>query len=343
MKQLLDTLPMPGSMTLEELREILQREVYGYLPAAPAAVRAEEVSCDEAFCAGKAILKKIRLFCETEYGEFAFPVYYTCPTKVKTPMPCFIHINFRDLVPDKYQPSEEIVDEGFAVLSFCYKDVTADNGDFTDGLAGIVYPGGDRSKKQCGKIGLWAWAAMRVMDYAMTLPELDHQHISVAGHSRLGKTALLAGAMDERFFCAFSNDSGCGGAAISRGKQGETIRKIMDVFPYWFCKDYENWADREEEQPFDQHFLLAANGAHRVYVASAAEDLWADPDKEYLSCVAASEYFKERGTLGFVHPDRFPQVGESFQEGHIGYHLRAGKHYFSREDWKYYMRYLREH
>ena len=174
----------------------------------------------------------------------------------------------------------------------------------------------------------------------MTLTELDHARISVAGHSRLGKTALLTGALDERFYCAFSNDSGCSGAALSRNKQGETIRKIYDTFSHWFCENYEKYADNEDALPFDQHYLIAANVPHRVYVASAVNDLWADPKNEYLSCVAAGEYYEKMGLCGFVHPDRLPVPGECFHDGYIGYHIRSGNHYFSREDWKYYIKYL---
>lgn len=338
--QLLQKLPMPDGMKKSEILNLLLTEEYGFLPDAPVSVKAEVVETDESFCAGKAVLKKLRLVCETEYGEFAFPVYYTCLNGMDKPVPCFVHINFRDLVPDRYQPTEELVDAGYAVLSFCYKDVTSDDGDFTNGLAGLVYPEGRTSATQCGKIGLWAWAAMRVMDYAQTLPELDHAHISVAGHSRLGKTALLTGALDERFYCAFSNDSGCSGASLSRENTGETIHVITDVFPYWFCENYKKYADNEENLPFDQHFLLAANAPHRVYVASAAGDWWADPKNEYLSCVAASSYYENQGLSGFIHSEELPVPGTFLGEGHIGYHMRPGNHYMSREDWQYYIKYL---
>lgn len=341
--QLLQKLPMPNGMKKTEIVELLLREEYGFLPNAPLSVRAEVESEDQSFCAGKAILKKLRLICDTEYGEFSFPVCYTCLTGGKKPAPCFVHINFRDLVPDRYQPTEELVDAGYAVLSFGYKDVTSDDGDFTDGLAGLVYPDGIRKEDQCGKIGLWAWAAMRVLDYALTLPELDHKRISVVGHSRLGKTALLTGALDERFFCAFSNDSGCSGAAVSREKEGETIRRITEVFPFWFCENYKKYADREDDQPFDQHFLLAANVPHLVYVASAKEDTWAGPQNEYLSCIAASSYYEEQGLKGFIPAEGMPQPGTFLPEGNIGYHMRAGRHYLSREDWQFYIKYLAMH
>ena len=333
-------LPNPNGHDKKEILDILLREEYGYLPARPYEVSATVEEIDKKFCAGKADLQKLKLSCKAEWGKFSFPIYYVCP-KDKTNVPCFIHINFRDLIPDKYQPTEELIDNGFAMLTFCYKDITSDDGDFTNGLAGVVYSNGKRQNNDCGKIGLWAWAAIAVMDLAQTLPELDKKRICVAGHSRLGKTALLAGALDERFYCAFSNNSGCSGAALSREKGGETIRKITDKFPYWFCENYKKYADNEDSLPFDQHWLIAANAPHMVYVASAAEDLWACPQNEYLSCVAADDYYKSMEMKGFVYSDKSPVIGKTLHQGDIGYHLRSGCHYFSREDWLYYISFLK--
>ncbi len=319
-----ENIPMPQGMAKKEILEMLLREEYGYLPEKPLDMTVETVSTDHSFCAGKADLIKLKFVCKLACGEFSFPVYYT-KRNVEEASPCFIHINFRPDVPDRYQPTEEIVDKGYNVLSFCYQDVSKDNGDFTDGLAGVVYSNGMRGPHDGGKIALWAWAAMRVMDHAMTLPELRHDRISVAGHSRLGKTALLTGALDARFYCAFSNDSGCSGAAISREKQGETIAKIVKTFPYWFCENYKKYADNEDALPFDQHFLLAANSPHHVYVASAMLDAWADPENEYAACELAAPYFEAQG----LSPEKY-----------IGYHIRDGKHYFSREDWNRFFEHL---
>ena len=135
-------------------------------------------------------------------------------------------------------PTEELVDNGFAVLSFCYKDVTSDDGDITDGLAGVLYEDGKRGPTDAGKIAMWAWAAHRVLDLAENFEALDMTRAIVCGHSRLGKTALLAGATDERVFVAHSNDSGCSGAAITRDKDGEKVSDITTRFPYWFCENY---------------------------------------------------------------------------------------------------------
>lgn len=331
-------IPTVSELEKSEIVDLLLREEYGYLPEAPNSVHAELVTRDKGFCAGKADLEVYNLVCECSFGRFSFPIRVVIPKKNR-PVPAFVHINFRPDVPDKYQPTEEIIDAGYAVLSFCYKEVTSDDGDFTDCLAGFVYPDGKRAPDSCGKLGLWAWAAMRVLDYALTLDSIDPSRISVTGHSRLGKTALLAGMLDERFYCVFSNDSGCSGASIARNNDGETVKKIVDRFPYWFCENYYKYSDNEDSMPFDQHFLVAANYPHRVYVASAEEDAWACPKNEFLSCTLASDFYKKHGGKGF-HADAMPECGKPITGGDIGYHIRKGSHYQSREDWNYYIKFL---
>ena len=328
-------LPSPIGLSKEEILNTLLTEEYGHPPKRPTTVTATVLESDETFCGGKTALTKIMLKCNAEWGEYSFPIYYTCP-RGKTNVPAFVHINFRDLIPDKHQPTEEIIDNGFAVLTVCYKDITSDDGDFTNGMAGILYPDGKRGPHDCGKIAMWAWAASVVMDYALTLPELDKTRISVIGHSRLGKTALLAGALDERFYCAISNDSGCSGASISRENEGETIEVITRVFPFWFCEHYREYADNEDALPFDQHWLVAANVPHKVYVASAQADEWACPENEYLSCIHAGEYYKFAGMKGFdpIETGRFSHTGD------VAYHVRPGGHFLSREDWGYFIKYL---
>jgi len=325
-----------------ELRELLQREVYGYLPEAPQAIRFVPLpgeATDGNFCAGKASVRRILLEAELNGKRISFPFCAVIPRN-QSNLPFFVHINFRDQVPDKYMPTQEIVDNGFAVFSFCYLDVTTDDGDFDNGLAGAIFRGRPREQHDCGKIAMWAWAASRVMDYCQTLDCLDLRRGAVVGHSRLGKTALVAGMMDPRFSCAISNDSGCAGAALARGNQGERVSDITRNFPFWFAPNYLQYSDNETTMPFDQHFLLAACAPRAVYVASAAEDAWADPNSEYLSCCAAGAVYERLGLTGFVHPDRLPQCADTFHDGSIGYHLRAGRHYLSREDWNQFFRFL---
>lgn len=326
----------------KEMQDILCNDEYGFFPPKPINMTAKVLNTDERFCAGKVILSKVLLTVELPQGSYSFPIYCAIPREGR-PCPAFIHINFRDCVPDQYMPTEEIGDNGFAVISFCYNDVTMDNDDFTNGLAGVLYKGKERSAASPGKIVLWSWAAMRVLDYLQTVDSIDKNNISVVGHSRLGKTALLTGAFDERFAFVISNDSGCSGAAVARGKAGENVKNICGQFPFWFCDNYRKYMDKEYEMPFDQHFLLALAVPRKLYVASADEDAWADPKSEYLSCVAASAAYKFLGKAGFVCPERFPNTGEIFHDGSIGYHLRKGCHYFGRYDWQRYMEFITKH
>ncbi len=325
-----------------EMLDILQAEEYGYLPPKPEAIRFELISEDEIFCAGKAPLKKILAHTVINGKAFSFPFSTVIPVGTG-PFPVIIHINFRDTVPDKYMYTEEIIDNGFAVLSFCYEDVTTDSDDMTDGLAGILFENGERENTDAGKIAMWAWAAHRVMDYAVTLPELDITKSVVCGHSRLGKTALLAAATDERFMMSYSNESGCSGAALYNEAVGETIDDIIRRFPFWFCKNYLKYKGMDNNMPFDQHFLTACIYPRRIYIASAAENEWADPTSEFLNCVAVSQIYESNGMKGFVHSNRLPNVGEKFHEGNVAYHMREGLHYFSREDWLYMMEYMHKY
>ena len=337
--QMLKERNLPPMQDRKTMLETLQREEYGWIPARPEALSfSVEKNIVSNFCAGKATLKRVTANCSIGGKTFSFPFHACLPTG-QGKHPFFVHINFRPDVPDRYMPTEELVDNGFAVLSFCYHDVTRDNGDFTDGLAGVLYENGNRGPEDPGKIAMWAWAAQRVMDYAETLADrLDLDRAIVCGHSRLGKTALLAAATDPRFAFAYSNDSGCSGAAVTRGKGGERIRDIVRNFPYWFCENYWKYVDREDGMPFDQHWLLACCAPRAVAVGSASEDAWSDPVSEQLCCLAASPAFEK----GFVC-DRLASVGETFFQGNVGYHLRNGLHYFSREDWLKVIKFINKH
>ena len=318
--------------------EVLQREVYGYLPAKPVSVSFTVTGriC-RSFCAGKATGDKMLATCDLGSKVFSFPFVSVIPTDGKK-HPFFIHINFRPDVPDRFMPTEELVDAGFAVLSFDYHDVVRDDGDFTDGLAGCLFENGQRNATDPGKIAMWAWAAQRMMDYVQTREELDPSRGIVCGHSRLGKTALLAAATDERFAMAYSNDSGSTGAALSRGKMGETVAEICNRFPYWFCENYQKYRERETDMPFDQHFLLASIAPRCALVGSATQDEWADPISEQLCCLAAAPAFET--DFAWTEPAKPDQC---FLNGKLGYHLRSGTHYFCRDDWHRLIEFANRH
>ena len=325
----------------EELKYALQEYVYGYIPKKPEHMNVELISEDNKFCAGKAPLKTLK-FTVTINGEQCSFIVKSVVPKSEEKLPAFIHINFRSDVPDKYQPSEEIADNGFAVFSFCYADVTKDDKNFKDNLAKLLSPA-RRTQTSPGKIAMWAWAAMRVMDYVQTLDSVDLDNVAVVGHSRLGKTALLTAAFDSRFKYAISNDSGCTGAAITRGKRGEDIGAITARFGYWFCKRYEKYAQNENTLPLDQNFLTTLIAPRHLVIGSAEEDIWADPESEFLSAYMASEAYKLYGVPGLIHCNDIPTAKSILDEGNVCYHVRHGVHYFGREDWIVYMNYIKKH
>lgn len=324
------------------LETMLENE-YGFIPEKPEKIAFEIKEYDDRrYCAGKAYLIKAEITSTINGEDFTFPFTYVYPKKGEKHK-TVVHINFRDNVPDEYMPTEEIVDNGFGCASFCYKDVTSDDGDFTNGLAGIIYKNAERTLHSPGKIAMWAWAAMRVMDFLQTRDEVDKDCIAVAGHSRLGKTALLTAAVDTRFACAHSNCAGCSGDALNRGKidGNETIGHITRVFPYWFCEKYKEFSDKDNETPFDQHFMHALIAPRKVHVASAEKDIWAAPPQQFLACVAADEVYRLYGIKGFVYEeDDFLKTGKYLNDGNIGLCYREGTHYFSRDDWHGLMDFL---
>ena len=328
--------PDEWRMRRRELLELLSREEYGFSPAAPESVRGvidpASGRGEASVYAGKATQRQIRLSFDTPGGEFAFPVTLITPERVAK-APAFVYLGFQSDIPSPYLPMEEIIDHGFALASFCYTDITADGPDF-DKL-GAMYPRDE--KTGWGKLGIWAFAASRVMDYLETRDDIDPARVCVTGHSRLGKAALWCGAQDERFSMTVANDSGCSGAALSRGKGGETIEIIAKRFPFWFCGNYQAWRGRENEAPFDQHMLAALCAPRKVYVNSASLDDWADPESEFLGCLAASPAWTVQRVPGLVTPDRIPEPDAPLTEGGVCYHVRTGTHFYSRTDWLWQM------
>ena len=324
----------------ENIKHMLEEHIYGVMPPRPEHLKVELVTQDDRFAAGKAPLQKLNMTVTINGTDFTFPFYAVIP-KNKTNIPAFIHINFRPDVPDRYMSSEELVDEGFAVFSFCYKDVTSDDNNFKNGIAKLLCPS-RRALNSTGKIAMWAWAAMRIMDYIETLDVIDKSNVAVVGHSRLGKTALVTGAFDERFKYAMSNDSGCSGAAITRGKCGEHIVNITNNFSFWFCPRYAKYAADESTLPLDQNFLTALIAPRFIVIGSAEEDTWADPTSEFLNAYMTSDVYKLYGFVGLGKVDEIPQPKSVIEGDRICYQVRHGIHFFSREDWKVYTDYLKK-
>jgi hypothetical protein len=318
-------------MDREEIKRVLLDNEYGNFPAPPTRVWAEELpasDADKVFCAGKAPIERYLLKADVYGKTVAFPIVVCVPKNTEKPVRTAVCLGFERQIPNKYFPAEEIIDRGWAFAYVCYEDVSVDSAE-TDGNAKIL-----SSRFYTGKLTMWAWAAMRVMDYLQTRKDIDGGRVAILGHSRLGKVALLAGAFDERFAFVHSNDSGVGGAALYSSIEPpcEDIQRLATVRPYWFSKKYPTFIGKEKSLPFEQDYLLALIAPRILSVGSATDDLNASPQGEFACAKRASAAWKALGVAGLIAPDA-ATVGERYTDGRVGYYIREGCHYFSRTDW----------
>ena len=235
---------------------------------------------------------------------------------------------------------ETVIARGYATATAWCNDLCPDR---LDGLkdpmsvAALFATGGaeERAGDAWGAMGAWAWGLSRALDYIESDGDLDARRVAVHGFSRLGKAADWAAAQDERFAMLISNESGCGGAALSKRIYGETVAIINAKFPYWFAKNFRRYDDNESTLPVDQHELLALIAPRPLYVGSADGDQWSDPHGEFLGAQGAEPVYQLFGKKGLgvtVMPPLNTPVGET-----IGYHDRTGKHDMTDYDWARYL------
>ncbi len=360
-----------------EVLRLFEEHVYGKSPAAPPGMRAVVVEEDPRALGGLATRRQVRVLLDgTESGP-AFEMLLYVPNAARKPVPAFLGLNFdgnHAVHPDPgirlstawmddgpgvvdhrateaargtnaaAWPVERILDRGYALATIYYGDIEPDHPEgWKTGVRSRIGPGtaGRFAPDDWGAIGAWAWALSRALDVLSKDPGVDGARVAVIGHSRLGKTALWAGARDERFAMVVSNESGEGGAALARRRFGETTERITRVFPHWFAPRYREYADREDALPVDQHMLLALAAPRPLYVASATEDLWADPKGEFLAGKAAEPVYRLLGKAGLgvlAPPSADRPVGDT-----IGYHNRTGKHALTASDWELFLDFADRH
>ena len=326
-----------------EILELFRVHVYGRAPIErPDDLSFEVTQTQIDALEGAATRKQV----EIRFGGFEFGLQLLIPNAINRPAPCFVFANnrsalSRDAVESQFWPARYLIARGYATAVF---DMAQLDPDFDDGFANGVHGlyDDERAPDSWGTLAAWAWGASRVADYLQTDADIDADKLAIVGHSRGGKAALWAGAQDERWALVVSNDSGCGGAALSRDKDGETIADINKRFPHWFCENFHAYGGRESELPIDQHQLLALMAPRLLYVASASDDAWADPIAEFQAAVAASPVHQLWGKLGLPSPIA-PEVNIAMIGGNIGYHKRSGKHDLTPFDWARFLDFADAH
>ena len=351
----------------QRILEMLAREMYGKILPRPDSTSSEILAQKDDALDGTAIRKEIRLHFGMHDGRsYHFDMLLYIPKNAPRPVPAFVGLNFKgnhnctdeQIMPTGLKASpqpqltaeekemqigrwhfREAVKRGYACATACYQDIFPDRADgwdqsaltlFEDNLSGF-----SGAHEKYTAIGVWAWGLSRMLDYLETEPLVDSSRTAVHGHSRLGKTALWAGACDRRFRLVISNDSGCGGAALARRWFGELYIVMHNVFPHWLVKGFAKYHAQVEKLPFDQHFLLSLIAPRPLAVASASEDLWADPRGEFLSALNTREVYRLFGSQG-LPDDNFPEPDGKIT-GDVSYHLRRGPHQQNAFDWEHYL------
>ena len=323
---------LPAFKDRAETLELFRKHVYGRVPSTPYEKAFKVVE-------KKGPLKRVEITLTRGAERLTIQVSLFTPKPKATTFLLICNRPPENIDPTRetkkpFWPVEEVLARGYGIAAFHVGDVDPDKHDgFKDGAHRLLDVG-PRPPDAWGTIAAWAWGASRVLDYLET--DGDVGKVAVIGHSRGGKTALWAGAQDERFAMAISSCSGNTGASISRRRFAgkESVARINKSFPHWFCETYKTYDGREDALPVDQPQLVALLAPRAVAIGSAEGDLWADPRGEFLSASIASAAWAPRKGLG---TSEMPAIGKPVDGDGVHYHIREGKHDLTLYDWERYL------
>jgi hypothetical protein len=332
-----------------EILKLYETEVFGRVPDSAPKMRFEVSRVVTNALAGRAIRKNItaRIGSQPDAPEVKLVLYL--PAKVAAPVPVLLQMLFRDPPEqptwnDETGPVTNLLAHGYAYAAFRYTQIEGDSRSNNVSLVrrlalaqGQAQPG----PGEWGTITAWAWGASQMLNYLETDPAVDAKRVGLIGHSRLGKTALWAGARDPRFALVFASCSGEMGASLSRRDFGESLDDVIASFPRWFVAGFEKYSARWNDVPVDSHMIIALQAPRPVFITGGTEDLWADPRGQFLAEVAAGPVYRllGKGDLGTTEmPTDTPLI-----QGSLGFHLHTGGHGISAADWEAFVAFADRH
>ena len=225
-------------------------------------------------------------------------------------------------------PIEDILAQGYGLAVIYPSDTYSDNAQGFSPARRYA----PSAKNPWGAIGAWAFMYASLNNHLKA--DTAFSQTIAYGHSRYGKAALLAAAIDGSIDAVISHQSGTGGASLSRDKKGETVEKIMQSYPHWFSAKYS--ADNKD---FDQHHLLALIAPRPILLGNASRDVWSDPEGAFRAAQGASPIYQLYGKDGL----RQTKLTDYQPGNDIAFWIRRGTHGIVKEDWPAFLQFLDAH
>jgi len=328
-----------------EILELFSREVYGRVPADVPKVHWKVASTTrETDGSFPVITKKII----GHVDNSAYPLItvdielsLTTPANAVGPVPVIMEFSFEGYpgirLPPPIAPGPEpawkqqVLAKGWGYAILHPTSIQADNGaGLTQGIIGLCNKGQPRKLDDWGAIRAWAWGGSRALDYFETDKSVDAKQVGVSGHSRFGKTALIAMAYDPRFAIAYISSSGTGGAQLYRRNFGETLENVAGTREYhWMAGNFLKYAGplHPNDLPVDSHELIALCAPRPVFIGAGATkgDGWADAQGMFLAEVAAGPVYKLLGKQD-LGTTTFPPIETALLRGDLVFRQQSDGH-----------------
>jgi hypothetical protein len=356
-----------------EILKLFEANMYGRSPRPPRSSNYEVYDVDRNALKGKAVRKQVTIYFSPKKDGPKADLLIYIPAGARKPVPVILSLNFfgnqsaaadpaiklatlwnpktheKQPAPEQSRgraqdETERILARGYAFATICYSDIEPDfKGGYAYGIRPLFFKPGqtEPAPDDWGAIGAWSYGLSRAMDYFEKDRDVDARRVALLGHSRLGKTVLWAGALDQRFAMVISSCSGEGGASLARRNYGETISNLTGAFPYWFCENFKKYAGHADQLPVDMHELIALIAPRPVYITGGETDLWGDPKGEFLACVAAGPVYRLLGAQD-LGTDQMPPLDHPIMHT-IAYHIHTGGHAVTPFDWEQFLTFADAH